>query len=155
MSKVSSIDMSQPMNFPSRIKLPYTWHVGRYGSRFYNEIKENCKLWGTKCPKCGKVFVPPRDTCIHCYENIFEWVELGNTGTLLSYTIVRYQQPEVQPIEAPFALGIIQLDGASNGLTHFIGEIDFHDIKIGMRLQVVFQKKRTGSYLDISHFAPL
>ena len=146
---------SDTLDFHSRIKLPYVWHVGKYGSRFYQEIRDHCRIWGTRCPKCGNVYVPPRDTCIHCYESIFEWVEVGTTGSLSCYTIVRYPQPEIQPVQPPFGLGIIQLDGASTGLVHFIGQVDFNKIRIGMKVQAVFQKNRVGSYLDIAHFAPL
>lgn len=141
--------------YPSRIKLPYTWHVGKVGSKFYREIKENCKIWGTKCPQCEWVFVPPKRTCPRCFLSINEWVEVGNIGTLLTYTIVRYPVPSIQPQEPPFALGIIKLDGASTGLVHLLGEGKLDDIKVGMRMQAVFRETREGDYLDIKYFKPI
>ena len=81
--------------YPSRIRLPYTWHVGKVGSRFYQEIKDHCKIWGIKCPKCEWVFVPPRETCPRCYCDMQEWVELSDTGTLLTYTVTRYAVPGI------------------------------------------------------------
>lgn len=146
---------SGTLMYPSRIRLPYTWHVGKMGSRFYQEIKDHCKIWGIKCPKCEWVFVPPRETCPRCYCNMGEWVELSDTGTLLTYTITRYSVPGIQPQKPPFALGIIKLDGASSGLVHLLGEVDFKDISIGMKMKAVFHEIRRGDYLDIKYFKPL
>jgi hypothetical protein len=146
---------SGTLMYPSRIKLPYTWHVGKGGSRFYQEIKDNCKIWGIKCPKCEWVFVPPRETCPRCYCDMRAWIELSDTGTLLTYTVTRYSVPGIQPQKPPFALGIIKLDGASSGLVHLLGEIKLRDISVGMRVKAVFREVREGNYLDIKYFKPL
>lgn len=143
------------LTYPSRIKLPYSWHVGKVGSKFYREIKENCKIWGTKCPQCQRVFVPPKKTCLGCFSNINEWVEVSNTGTLLTYTIVRYPVPGIQPQKPPFALGIIKLDGASTGLVHLLREVELDEIRVGMRVQAIFRETRQGDYLDIKYFRPI
>jgi uncharacterized OB-fold protein len=141
--------------YPSRIRLPYTWHVGKVGSRFYQEIRDNCRIWGTKCPKCERVFVPPRETCPRCYRDTQEWVQVSDTGTLLTYTVTRYAVPGIQPLEPPFALGIIKLDGATTGLVHLLGEVNLNDISIGMRVKAVFREARQGDYLDIKYFKPI
>ena len=141
--------------YPSRIRLPYTWHVGKVGSRFYQEIKDNCKIWGIKCPKCERVFVPPRETCPRCYCDTREWVELSDTGTLLTYTVTRYSVPGIQPQKPPFALGIIKLDGANSGFVHLLGEVSLDNISVGMRVKAVFREVREGNYLDIKYFKPI
>ena len=143
------------LKYPSRIRLPYTWHAGKAGSRFYLEIKDRCKIGGTKCPRCEWVYVPPRETCPRCFCDIDEWVDVGDTGTLLTYTITRYSVPEIQPQEPPYAIGIIKLDGASSGLVHLLGEIEPEHIKVGMRVQAVFREAREGNYLDIKYFKPM
>lgn len=141
--------------YPSRIKLPYNWHAGRVGSRFYEEIRDHCRIWGTKCPECGWVYLPPREMCPRCFHDIQEWVEIDNVGTLLTYTLVRYAVPGIQPQEPPYALGIIKLDGASSGLVHMLGEVGFDDIRVGMRMQAAFRDERKGDYMDIKYFKPL
>jgi uncharacterized OB-fold protein len=83
-----------------------------------------------------------------------EWVEVSDTGTLLTYTITRYAVPGIQPLEPPFALGIIKLDGATSGLVHLLGEVNLNDISIGMRVKAVFREARRGNYLDIKYFRP-
>lgn len=155
---VTSIELGDTgtLVYPSRIRLPYTWHVGKVGSRFYQEMKDGCKIGGTKCPRCEWVYVPPKETCPRCFCNANEWVEVSSVGTLLTYTVVRYSVPGIQPQEPPFALGIIKLDGASTGLVHLLGEVDVDgDIRVGMRMQAVFREARDGTYLDIKYFKPL
>ena len=146
---------TRTLAYPSRIRLSYTWHVGKVGSRFYQEIKDNCRICGTKCSQCAWVFVPPRETCPRCYRDMHEWVKLSDTGTLLAYTVTRYAVPAIQPLEPPFALGIIKLDGASSGLVHLLGETNLSDISIGMRVKAVFREIRRGDYLDIKYFKPI
>ena len=146
---------SGTLMYPSRIKLPYTWHAGKVGSRFYREIRDNCKIWGTRCDQCERVYIPPRETCPRCFCDISEWAEVGDVGTLLTYTVVKYAVPGIQPQKPPYAMGIIQLDGASTGFMHLLGEIDLESIGIGMRVKAVFRDEREGNYLDIKYFKPL
>jgi uncharacterized OB-fold protein len=84
-----------------------------------------------------------------------EWVEVSNTGTLLTYTVTRYAVPSIQPQKPPFALGIIKLDGADTGMVHLLGEVELSAIRVGMRVKAVFEEVRQGSYLDIRYFKPL
>lgn len=139
----------------SKIRLRYTWWVGEVGSRFYKALKEKCKIWGIKCSQCEIVYVPPKKNCPKCFSRMNEWIELSNMGRLLTYTVVRYSVPHIQPQAPPFALGIIQLDGADTGMTHLLGEIDFDDIEVGMRVQAVFSEVREGNLKDIKYFKPL
>jgi hypothetical protein len=139
----------------SRIRLRYTWWMGEVGSRFYRELRDHRKIWGIKCPECALVFVPPKANCPKCFARMQEWVELSDRGRLLTYTVVRYPVPHIQPVEPPFALGIIELDGADTGFTHLLGEVDLNDIRVGMRVQAVFREEREGNLLDIKYFKPV
>lgn len=137
--------------FESRIKVPYTWSVGETGSRFLIELRDHKKIFGTRCSKCDNVYLPPRKNCGRCFSLNLEWVELGTQGTLITYTVVHYESPAM-PMKPPFAYGMIRLDGASTGLVHLLGEVDFRDIKTGMRIEAVFKEKRIGDILDIRYF---
>jgi uncharacterized OB-fold protein len=140
--------------YAGKIRVPYEWSVGDYGSRFFYELKENCRIWGTKCSRCKKVFVPPRKTCPDCFFQIGEWLEVGPAGKLTSFTVVRYSA-KTHIASAPFAIGIIQLDGSDTGLVHLIGGVDLDDIRSGMRVKPVFREERKGNYLDILYFTSL
>ncbi len=39
---------------------PFDYAVGMHGSKFFAELRDNKKLLGTRCPKCKKVYIPPR-----------------------------------------------------------------------------------------------
>jgi uncharacterized OB-fold protein len=146
--------VNEEIVYHGRIKVPYSWSAGEYGSRFFYELKENKKIWATKCPKCKKVFTPPRKTCPDCFVPIGEWVEVGPNGTLITFTIVRYSA-QTHPFPPPFAIGIIQLDRAETGLVHLIGGVEVEGIRSGMRVKPAFKEDRGGSLLDISYFEPV
>jgi uncharacterized OB-fold protein len=58
-------------------------------------------------------------------------------------------------MKPPFAYGMMLLDGASTGLIHFLGEIDFKEIKTGMRVEAVFNEERVGDIMGIRYFRPV
>lgn len=139
---------------PGKIFIPNTYYAGLVGSRFLIELRDNRRIMGIKCPTCNQVYVPPRATCKVCFNKLEEWIEVSDKGTLLTYAIVRQPSP-VQPVEPPFAYGIVHLDGADTGFVHLLGEVEFNRLRIGMRVQAVFKEERAGSILDIKYFKPL
>lgn len=132
----------------------FNYDAGAVRSRFFTEIRDNQKIVGIRCPQCNRVYVPPRSTCVKCFSPLNEFVEVADTGTLTTYTIV-YRSEPFYPVEPPFVYGIIQLDGADTGLVHLINEVDLQEIRVGMRVKAVFAEKRTGSMLDIKYFKPV
>lgn len=138
-----------------KISVPYSWTAGSTLSRWYCELRDNGKLWANCCPTCGTVFVPPKAKCIHCYQEPHDWVELPGTGTVETYTVVRYEEPKLHPRKAPFVYGLIKMDGADTCLLHFIDEIEPEKVKVGMRVEAVLEEEREGNILDIRHFRPL
>jgi len=139
---------------PGKIDIPNKYYAGPVGSRFFIELRDNKRIMGIKCPACNRVYVPPRSTCKVCFSKLEEWVEVSQEGTLLTYTVA-YQPSPVQPVEPPVAYGIVHLDGADTGFVHLLGEVDFDQLRIGMRVQAVFKEEREGNILDIKYFKPL
>jgi hypothetical protein len=134
---------------------PFHYAVGRYGSKFLMELRDHKKLLGIRCPKCRKVYVPPRQVCGPCYEKMHELVEVGPGGTLVGYTILRFHfvDPETgHPKPVPYGYGFIRLDGADNAFQHFIDVRDESKIKVGARMRAVFKEQRKGNLADIQHF---
>lgn len=152
--KVVQVEGLDAYIYEGKIDIPNVYSAGAVGSRFLTELRDNKKIWGMKCKRCNKVYVPPRSTCKYCFDKLNQWVEVGNKGTVTSYT-VDFSNSPVKPDQAPIIYGIIQLDGADTGLVHMIGGVPLEDLKIGMRVQAVFKQDRTAGLLDISHFKPL
>jgi len=140
--------------YHGRIKVPYQWWVGETGSHFFVTLRDDKKLLGTYCPKCDLVFIPPRKACGRCFSQDMEWRELGQEGTLVTYTIPR-ENEALRPLDIPYAYGIIKLDGADTGLTHLLAEFDEDKLKSGMRVKAVFKEDRQGNILDIHYFKPV
>jgi hypothetical protein len=138
-----------------KISVPYTWTVGSTLSKFYCELRDNGKIWGNRCPSCGAVFVPPKAKCIYCYKDPADWVELPGTGTLESYTVVRYEETMLHPRKAPFIYGLVRMDGADTALVHLVDEVDPEEVKVGMRVEAVLAEEREGNILDIKYFRPV
>lgn len=138
-----------------KISVPYLWDAGEVASKFLIGLRDEKKIYGNKCIECNLVYVPPKKTCIKCFRNSENWVELSDKGTLETYTIIRYHDPDLHWIKAPFAYGIIKLDGADTGMVHYIGEADLDNLRIGLRMKAVFREKGEGNYLDIMYFKPI
>ncbi|MBM4323222.1 MAG: Zn-ribbon domain-containing OB-fold protein [Deltaproteobacteria bacterium] len=148
------LETVKPLVYESRIKVPYTWSVGEVGSRFLIALRDHKKIYGTRCAKCDRVYLPPRKTCGNCFSTLHEWVEVGPKGTLITYTTVHYTS-SVMPMKPSFAYGIILLDKASTGLVHLLGEVNLEEIKPEMRVEAVFKDERIGDILDIRYFKPI
>jgi len=144
----------EPVVVHQDLRVPYRYSMGAVPSKFFIEIRDHQKIMGIRCPSCDMVFIPPRSTCGRCFSQLHEWVEVGNQGTLETYTQVRYSTP-VQPAVAPFYYGIIKPDGADTGLAHMVGDLKGQEPRIGMRVQAVFKEERKGNMLDILYFKPV
>jgi hypothetical protein len=139
--------------YAGRIEVPYAWSVGATGSRFLTALRDDKEIWGAKCPKCKRVYVYPVKTCGECFVPTEAWVKVENVGTLESFTVVHYKH-DMQPRRRPLVYGLVKLDDADGALLHLIGGVEPARLQVGMRLKAVFARKRTGSILDIQHFAP-
>lgn len=137
-----------------RIKVPYKWYAGETGSRFLSALRDGCELWGTRCPGCGRVYVPAAKNCWECFRPADEWVQVSDTGTVESFTIAR-RPDEMFGLAPPVVYGLIRLGGAGGSLLHIIGGVNPDDVRVGMQVKAVYAEKRSGRILDIKYFAPL
>jgi hypothetical protein len=140
--------------YEGQIYIPNTYTAGAVGTQMLKSLRDKKKILGMRCPTCNRVYVPARSTCHACFETIREWVEVSDKGTVQTYTVV-YEPNPCHPVDAPLVYGIVQLDGADNGFLHMLGGVEMEHLHIGMRVQALFRKERTGSLLDIRYFRPL
>jgi len=129
------------------IKINYKYSLGGQ-SKFFLELMNNKKILGTKCTKCGKIWMPPRINCSDCYVPA-EWVELKPTGTIEVSTIVWYTTSAFIK-NIPYGTAYIRLDGADTALLQgiFSENLVPSKIKKGKRVKAVFQKERKGKMTD-------
>ncbi|RPI97169.1 MAG: Zn-ribbon domain-containing OB-fold protein, partial [Spirochaetales bacterium] len=142
-------NVNRPFEVDQHITAMSRYYAGRIGSRFYIELRDRQKIMGIKCPKCGRVYAPPRQMCGPCFYpmNEGDMVEIGPMGTVVSYTRVEYDSA-VMPRKYPSIYTLIQLDGADTALPHFL-ECGAETVEPGMRVEPVFAEERKGNILDI------
>ena len=138
------------------LQVPFNYSAGPVASRFLTALRDERKILGLKCQKCGKVHVPPRAVCGSCFVKMEEWVEVGPRGTLENFTTVHYSAPVVceRPDARPFTIGLIRLEGADTAFAH-LALAPERELKIGMELMPVWSDERRGHILDLRGFAPV
>jgi uncharacterized OB-fold protein len=134
---------------------PFDWSVGKYGSKFLAEVRDNKKFYGVKCPKCSRVYVPPRKVCGRCFVAMDDLVEVKTEGEIVVCAIIEFGfvDPSTgikRPV--PYGYVFVKLDGADTLFPHFLDNTDPEKVKVGARVKAVFEEKRTGSIMDLKHF---
>lgn len=134
---------------------PFNYAVGMHGSKFFQELRDNRRFMGIKCPKCNRVYIPPRGVCGPCFQEMNEWVEVGPGGVIGTFTILRFTfiNPETgvqKPV--PYGYGYVKLDGADTYFQHYINIDDESKVKVGARVEPVFANERKGGIKDVEYF---
>jgi uncharacterized OB-fold protein len=142
--------------WPGKIPLESLYTVGMAGERFFREIKDNGKFWGTHCPQCNITYFPAQLFCECCFEKLSDWQEVATKGSVETFTVVHVDL-DGQPLAQPQIVAFVRLAGADGGLIHFLGEVAPDEIYIGQPVEAVFkpQAEREGSILDIRYFRPV
>jgi hypothetical protein len=140
------------------LPLSHRYTAGIAGEKFLLALKNEGKLFGTKCPQCGYVYVPARMYCERDASHLDDatWVPVGSEGELLSFSAV-YVDLDGKHLETPQWVGLVRLDGASSVTLHYLGQVKPEALRVGMRVQVVLKpaNERVGSIKDIAYFKPL
>ena len=141
---------------PGNWNFDYNYFAGETASRFFDEIKDNARIMGRRCPKCNRALVPARSFCDACYVPTAEWVETGPGGQLEVFTIVNAKFPGLP--DPPLVIAYVTLDGADTALINVVTGMDLSDIGKAAalllhkpRVRAVFSKERAGKITDF-HF---
>ena len=136
------------------VELDYLYAASPEESAFYRGLAEG-RILGQRCPKCGKVYVPPRSACPADGVATTDEVELSETGTITTFCIVNV--PFLgQKITPPYVSAYILLDGADIAFLHLILDIPADEVRMGMRVKAVWKpREEWGTTIEnISHFSP-
>jgi uncharacterized OB-fold protein/putative sterol carrier protein len=136
--------------------IEYRFATGPTMGKWFEGLKEK-KFYATKCPKCGRTQVPPREICANCRVRCTEFVELGPKATVTLIDKVYYASPDPltgEVRETPYSGVFIMMDGATDedNFAHELKREDLPRIKSGMRVRPVWADKRTGCYKDLLYF---
>jgi len=136
------------------ISLPVRYDAGLYMGRFLKGLM-NKEIWANKCPKCGRISVPPRALCGRCLGvEMDEWVKLSDEGVLESFEVCFYDfiQSNTGKIQkAPWVKATFIMDHGVI-MEHYMVPPDPTKHKVGDRYKVAWNENRVGEFHDILHF---
>jgi len=117
-------------------------------SKFFKGLIDK-KLMGTKCPKCGTVYCPPRVHCWNpeCRVARTEWVDLPLKGKMHTFSVMLFSADAFLEM-LPFVLGYVQIDGAHTALPIQVVAAPT-DVFVGQKVRIEFREPRNGDLMDI------
>ncbi len=136
------------------IEADYIYTRGIAAENFFRELRDHGRILGTRCPKCGTKWLPPKLFCEDCFVETKEWVEAPPEGRVAAATVVRVG-PGGNPLPRPEAWGLIRFKGFSGGFVHrLLVEPDRARSGLAVRPVLKPEGTRTGAITDIEGFAP-
>lgn len=141
---------------PSSIEIQHTASLPE--STFLRALEEG-KLMGAYAlldgGAKGKVYFPPKEADPATGQELTEYVELPDRGTVTTFAIINIPFAG-QRIKPPYVAAYILLDGADIAFLHLILEIDAADVRMGMRVEAVWRPRdEWGLGIDnIEYFRP-
>jgi uncharacterized protein len=138
----------------SPVRLHYEHTASAAESAYLRGLAEG-RLIGQRCPACGKVYIPSRGVCPADGVPADSEVELADTGTVTTFSIVNVGYPG-QRVTPPYVAAAVLLDGADIAFQHLILGCDPGEVHLGMRVRAVWrpQEEWDTKAENISHFAP-
>lgn len=123
-------------------------------SPFFLAIRDEKKILGCKCSKCGIVRIPPMVThCPDCDFTPTELVEVEQVGKMNTTPPITYFATSMFLDRAPFGRGRVILSGADTALSVMLytttGILVPGLINKGTEVKVIFRDERVGQISDI------
>jgi hydroxymethylglutaryl-CoA synthase len=105
----------------------------------FKELKQDIRLYGSRCNACGTVQFPMARVCIKCKHGGLTDHKLRKQGTIFTFTIDHL----VANIEHPLPMAIVDLDG---GGRLYLQVTDFasDEVNIGSPVTLAFRKLHVG-----------
>lgn len=144
-----------PTFWEGEIPVRYVYTFGHAGERFFRAVKDKGTFLATRCEDCDITYMPPKIYCDRCMEQIDEYFDAGTTGYVETFTISFRDMGGKE--KEPRVLAMIRIDGTDGGLIHYLQDVDWEEITIGMPVKAVFRAKsqRKGGIEDITGFKPV
>ena len=122
----------------------------KFYSAAYNRFIAEGKLMGSKCQKCGSMYVPPRPICPKCHARETKLVEMKGKGKLVAYSVITVGTPlmieEGFDREHPYCSGVVELEESTRVTARILGVdvMNPDQIKIGTPVVVEYQERVHG-----------
>jgi len=117
---------------------------------FFEAAREH-RLVVQRCRGCGTYRFPAREICSNCLGREAEWVEVSGYGEVFSFNVMHQVYHPAFADEVPYAVVLVKLDEGPKMVSNLVG-VAPRDIRIGMRVRVVFE--RVSDEVTLPKFAP-
>jgi len=136
------------------LRLEYHVTAGRAQTRYLLGMIDG-KFLGERCPKCERVYLPPRGSCPTDGVPTAEVVECGPGGTVTTFCIVNVPF-RGQAIQIPYVCAQVLLDNADISFMALIQEIPADEVRMGLRVEAVWNpaEERSPSLESLKWFRP-
>ena len=110
----------------------------------YLEFLRSKKLMGSKCKKCGEMYVPVRKLCTKCNSVDMEWVEMSGKGNVAAFTSITVGTPffvtKGYDRKNPYCFSVIQLEEGPmvSGQLMGVDEKNPDTINVGLPVKAKF-----------------
>jgi hypothetical protein len=107
------------------------------------EYWEACKrgeLRLQRCSDCGHWRFPPAVLCPRCLSERSSWEALSGLGTVYTFIVVHRPQHPAFYEDVPYNVAIVELEEGPRLHSRIVGCAN-EEIRIGMRVEVTFEKK--------------
>jgi len=141
-------NLSAPLN----IAFDYTRSLGATLGPFMTALTQR-RIVGVRGSD-GTVHVPPAEYDSLTAEPLTDFVEVADTGTVLSWSWAA-EPMAGQPLARPFGWALIRLDGADTGLLHAVAVDGPEQMSTGMRVRARWAAEPVGRIQDLACFEPV
>lgn len=125
------------------IQVYYLYTAGVAGEKFFQSLKEG-KLIASRCPDCGKRYIPPRIYCEECLSDVQDYFEVPKSGIVESWSEV-YLTADEELLEKPILIALVRIDETDGKLILKALE----KVNIGDSVEIILEERRVGSMKDI------
>jgi uncharacterized OB-fold protein len=140
------------LSAPLVLEYPFTRTTGPVIGAFMTGLREGI-ICGIRRAD-GSVLVPPSEYDPETAEALTEVVEVGQSGTVQTWTWVDPPRPQ-SPWDEPHALALILLDGADTPFLHAVLVDSRDEMATGMAVTARWRAERQGHIADIEGFVPV
>jgi uncharacterized OB-fold protein len=147
-------DPNAPAAWLGELPVVNRYTFGLAGEKFFRAIKDKGQILGTHCPNCDQTYVPATVFCERCLAELDEWVDVGTTGEVVTFTFLNVNL-DGSPRDEAEVIALVRF--ADGGIVHRLGEVEPDQVDFGMTVKAVFKPaaERIGSILDIAYFKPV
>jgi uncharacterized OB-fold protein len=100
------------------------------------------KVMASQCKKCNATFFPPRADCCECLSSDMQWREVTGTGTLVSYSQLKFA-PIGFDGDLPYSIAMLDY-GDFQVFGRLADDLPIEEVEVGMPMTTAMNQLADG-----------